>query len=334
MHAVLAELRHKTGLQLSNIEYAEARSAKLLKSARRALKGLDLPRTSSVVTLGSLARGEATEGSDLDWFVLHDGLASQEPSRVLPEITRRLDALGLPPPSPIGPFAQIANASELVRHIGLQEDTNKNVTQRVVLLLESRAIANESAHRGVQNCVLERYLEDTILRPKGSGRFVPQFLLNDVVRYWRTICVDYQAKKRLNERKWALRNIKLRISRKMLFASSLATLIECRCEDDVLAFLTSRMAEPPLVQLGMFLLAYDNMEAATKIFQVYDEFLRLIGTEEMRRHLEELPFAEFDTDPRFSLLREMSHRLQGGLELAFFDGPADVAAAIKRFGVF
>ena len=49
-----------------------------------------------------------------------------------------------------------------------------------------------------------------------SGRRVkayrpPRFLLNDVIRYWRTICVDYVGKERGGAgEKWALRNLKLR----------------------------------------------------------------------------------------------------------------------------
>lgn len=334
IHPLLSELRDKIGVELPSLEDAYTRATSLVDDAKNRLKGIDLPPTSSIVTLGSLARGEATDGSDLDWFVLHDGPAHQEPTKVLPTAKERLEQLGLPPPSPAGPFARIVNASELVQYIGLEEDTNKNVTQRVVLLLESTPVIHEDIHRGVVECVLRRYLEDIELRAPGSGRFVPQFLLNDIVRYWRTVCVDYQAKKRLEERKWALRNVKLRHSRKVLFAGSLATLLECRDQDDVLSFLQDRLAEPPLAQLAHLLLTYEMLEPAKRIFEVYDRFLGLLGSPGMREHLEELPFSEFETDGRFNLCRQMSRSLQEGLEAAFFEGHPDVANAIKRYGVF
>ena len=54
----------------------EARSAARERSAglRKALAGLDSEDTSVVVS-GSLARGEFTSGSDIDWTLLIDGSA-------------------------------------------------------------------------------------------------------------------------------------------------------------------------------------------------------------------------------------------------------------------
>ena len=101
---------------------------------------------------GSLARGEWTSGSDLDWTYLIDGGANSDHLFIAQRIQRLLEEnkAKFRPPSPTGTFGNMAFSHDIIHQIGGQNDTNKNTTQRVLLLLESCAIGKRTdAHERV-----------------------------------------------------------------------------------------------------------------------------------------------------------------------------------------
>src|SRR5207247_550348 len=101
--------------------------------------------------------------------------------------------------------------------------------------------------------LVDRYLLDYQTKPKPG---VPRFLVNDVVRYWRTIAVDYQAKKwdELDEN-WGLRYLKLIVSRKLTFAGTLVSLfIPAITHKNVdREMLVRQFGMPPLARLAQVL---------------------------------------------------------------------------------
>jgi hypothetical protein len=152
-------------------------------------------------------------------------------------------------PGSQGIFGVPFDVVSLVENIGLDADTNTNLTRRMLLLLES-CEATGSCHDDARRTVLDRYMNYGVkdFRP-------PRFLLNDLTRYWRTICVDFEGKHADSlgdDPKWVSRNAKLRISRKLLFAGALVPILLCHLHDrDAMTnFLDTWLRAVPLDRLA------------------------------------------------------------------------------------
>jgi predicted nucleotidyltransferase len=345
----LDQLQNRLGVSWINIVSARQNA----RGKRQELAGLleDVEtEDSSVIVFGSLARDEFTSGSDVDWTLLIDGSADPKHLKVAQQIQKRLEKSGYKSPAQEGAFGGLAFSHELIHLIGGQDDTNRNTTQRILLLLESAALGNSQVPSRVVRCILNRYVEDLRLWSGSGQHWVPRFLLNDIVRYWRTVAVDFAYKMRTREEKgWALRTVKLRMSRKLLFASGLllcfncALLIPAKEQDRIfgsgdVSALVDRLAgwteQTPLELLAGAFLQEAGLEAeARRLFQAYDEFLGLLNDDSTRSHLEALARQELDADGLFQKARRLGHDFQDGLNALFFREGA-MGQLTKRYGVF
>lgn len=331
------------------IRRAKAASDEEISAVAKALETFEDPYASVVVT-GSVARKEMTAGSDFDWFLLVDGPSDPNHFRLALSIEESLRDLGIKEPGKTRTFGGMVNSHDLIHYIAGTKDTNENLTRRILLLLESVALTNAPLRERVVRNILSRYVvTDRAIKGEG-GRYnrIPHFLLNDVVRYWRTIASDFASKmwERQNEG-WPIRNIKLRFSRKLLFASGLLLcfagqthppghLSDVDEEQHFLTLLADFIAEEttisPLDKLARAAKPYP--ECAGELFGAYDAFLEMIGDPSNREVLSKLSFDDAATNEVYISLRHHSHAFRDQMAALFFDLDAELSALIRKLGVF
>jgi hypothetical protein len=311
------------------------------------------------VVFGSLARGEWTSRSDLDWTYLIDGQANSDHLRIAQEIHKVIaDHPELfRPPGQTGTSGNMAFSHEIIHQIGGQHDTNKNTTQRILLLLESAAIGrNVQAHDRVLRGVINRYLEeDTHLLSHDLKSYrVPRFLLNDIVRFWRTMAVDFASKQRDRAGAgWGLRNAKLRMSRKLIFASGLLICFSANIDPDLqkkistdtsiendaiklnlVNYIRALVRLTPLETLDRTVKSCDvSAQIAEQLFSAYAEFLSMLSDEATRKALDDLRAKDSRTNDTFGRIRKISEQFEVALGEIFFRN-SRLAPLTRKYGVF
>lgn len=181
----------------------------------------------TIYATGSLGRLEAGEFSDLDVFIAsgalnRECLGSLENYELIVDLIRTARQNGFPPFSRDGAFLTSHSLTHIVGDVGTPGDDYSNTfTARMLLLLEGRCVYGDRAYECAVASVLERYW------PAAEDRKLPVFLINDFVRYWRTLCLNYEGYKRTNDPlgKRRLDLLKLRLSRTWTCFSALVYLI-------------------------------------------------------------------------------------------------------------
>ncbi len=221
------------------------------------------------------------------------------------------------------------------------------------MLLESVAIGDnaQEAYERVLKGIISRYLEEgsNPLARDGRSYKIPRFLLNDFARFWRTMAVDFASKQRDRRGKgWGLRNFKLRMSRKLLFASGLLTCFGCHLDLEPVrgstgkaeerAYLTEYLHQQfkmsPLELLAYSVRRYDVPKKVTKnLFESYDRFLGMLSDENTRGHLDDLRAEDATEDAIFSEVRQVGRDFQASLDVIFLENEL-LGPLTKKYGVF
>lgn len=319
-------LAERSGREFPNLIAARERTEERLRAKRSSLEALHHGSETSIVLMGSWGRRELTSGSDDDFMVLVRGGTRLLVKPMIRSVRKVLDRA----PGRQGVFGRAVFSKRLINEIGLDEDDNSNLTRRMLFILESAPATSVSTYRVVREEILDRYLDNSVKPYKP-----PRFLLNDVVRYWRTMCVDFAGKERKGPEKWGLRNAKLRNSRKVLFAGGLLPILDCfrLDESQMRRFLAQEFDLPPADRIARSFMDNGAPDAGARTLGAYDEFVGRLHEEDFREALERVTRETSASSPEFAEMRRIGHELEGGL-LALLYETRHLPKIVREYAIF
>lgn len=238
---------------------------------------------------GSIARREATVGSDVDLFVLTTSDDMGEARDAHCRYRAKLLENGIKMPANGGVFEAPLKDTLLASTIGGEDDTNTYITRRMLYLLEGEWIANENEFSRLRNDLVARYVPDDLEEHK-----LTRFFLNDVIRYWRTICVDFEHKTADATKPRAIRLVKLRLSRMLLYVGGIAAARETinMTAKEKRETLTKLLGQPPIDRLTKIF----GEQPMAPVLAHYATFLSALDIPEVREQLERPGAAGMSTD--------------------------------------
>lgn len=228
-----------------------------------------------VYACGSLARNEFVENFDLDLFFINSSdkefspLYKQLFFQKLYEINNKLRHNA---PSKYGKFWDFISKKDLL-DIGSQvEDYNNSLTARLLLLLESKPIFNETLYDEIVDKAVNLYFKDY---EKHKNDFAPMYLINDILRYWYTLTLNYEFRRDNNdtvpEKCW--KRLKLKYARLLTCFSFVACLFENGINQDKVKEIIKKT---PLERLEQISKMNDDIKTViSNIKTKYEWFLSL-----------------------------------------------------------
>jgi hypothetical protein len=345
--SAIREFAKTQGRSWDEIFKAEELTAANYEIIRNQFKTLPSPMTSTdadLIVFGSIARNECTAKSDVDWTLLVDGQANSNHLNIAHLSEDALTKTKLAEPGKSGMFGQITFSHDLIHYIGGQDDTNHNLSRRILLLLESSMLLNDksdgSAYERVIRGVIGKYIDnDSGFKASGKEN-VPRFLLNDIIRFWRTMCVDF-AYKQIEQKgqNWALRNIKLRMSRRLIFVKGLLMCAKLygtkgpteEIKEELYKFVVQKPLE---FMVSTFLEFGIPTQHIIQTLDSYDSYLGTLNDEDYRKYLSSLDMHQAYGNEKFEAARQNSHKFQLALNDVFLKDENKIKDFTIKYGVF
>ena len=244
-----------------------------------------------VYATGSYGRLEGWEESDVDLFFLYDGDKNTAPfpwttfAQLASCLITATEQMGFPPFSGDGKYLEVLYVRDMEDVLGSPDDDSTNAfTARMLLLLESQPVYDEQLYAALLERIVGFYYRDFA---DHADDFVPGFLINDILRFWRTLTLNYEhhrlklrtlAGDELREKKAAsaLKNYKLKVSRMATCFSMIANLSSEPRPVTAETVLTLCRMTPTERLTRLSDRAAEATEIVTQLEVAYDEFLAYV----------------------------------------------------------
>ncbi|NYD84173.1 hypothetical protein HD884_004282 [Ochrobactrum intermedium] len=221
----LNKRREHTSEKIQNLHGQLNRAADLLRDK------------ACIYATGSFGRLESGDNSDLDLFIVSKTidtkvgpaalLSNLDAIVVKAELISAIRKLDMPEFDGDGKYLAHYSVNEFTDSLGKPEDDAKNtLTGRLLLFLESQPLLGGDVYRDIIDEVIANYWRDY---GDHADDFMPAFLANDILRLWRTFCVNYEARTQRDPQdkkiEGKIKNYKLKHSRMLTCYSALLYLL-------------------------------------------------------------------------------------------------------------
>ena len=285
-------------------EFSNSKLSLIKKDIRNSLKEKNYKGSDIVAVFGSYAREEASTFSDLDYLIISE--CDDDYNTISDVIKCVCTKYEISSPNQDGVFNAMEKKENIVGSIGSKVDNYETLSRRMLFLLESKSLYNEEEHLQFVNEILSNYTQE--IDHDVTKNYV--HLLNDLIRYFRTICVNYAYTKDVDKFKWSMRNIKLRHSRVIMYASLLCVLgtLSKYAKEDKNEILKKLVLLTPLQR---FYFSYKHSEDDNffRLSSIYNNFLYFINNKEHREELFNIDYRNRYDNETFSILKANSDSL-------------------------
>ena len=276
---------------LDNYNYSSEKISKLKEEINKQFSP-KINNNFCIFLVGSYGRLEASQNSDLDCiFISKNRLNKLNGDEICTQILEIAEKIGIKkPPGDTGTFKEFVQLDEILENIGGSDDTNKNLTRRNLILTESYFLYNEDLCKEVASALFNKYTNENKIAEKD-----PRVLINDLVRYYKTIAIDYRHKTEEEGKLWGVRNFKLRHSRKFLFFTSIAIIFTAMKKfnnnEDKYNYIIENISSPPILKLRKVFVE-NEISLSLEPFICYNTFLKFASNDEKVKDLNNLNYAE------------------------------------------
>src|SRR6056297_54470 len=267
--------------------------AKAQPIVAESLKGSDLdPERICIATVGSTARREAMNASDIDLLPVWCGETKDLPhfedlTGKVREDLRQQTGMDV---STSRNLMRSTQLSTLCRPdgIGGDDDYRRTLTQRMLILTESEQLGGSHPISAIRRSIMEAYVGERDTERTVSKH--PMAVCNDIARYYRTLCVDYKSRAETKPESWAERHAKLRNARKLWYFSTVMAIsrnvadANGESQNELFQALEETFSKPPVLRL-LSAVDANNGSHASYILNLYSRYLEDMSDVDFRESL-------------------------------------------------